>query len=44
MTLQRPVVLFQATWKMRGPVGTELDHAGIRQKYPVTVTTTIRSE
>jgi hypothetical protein len=44
VTLQRPGILFQATWKKRRTDGTELDHAGIRQKYPVTVTTTIRSE
>lgn len=44
MMLRQPEVLFQTTWTMRRTDGTELDHVGGRQKYPVTVTTTIRAE
>ncbi len=44
MTLRRSEARFRATWKMRRTDGTELDHAGVDQKYPVTVTTTIRSQ
>jgi hypothetical protein len=44
VALRRSEAQFRATWKMRRTDGTELDHVGVDQKYPVTVMTTIRSQ
>ncbi len=42
ITPRRPEVRFKATWRMRGVEGAGLGRVGA-QRYPVTVTTTIRS-
>lgn len=46
VVLRQPVVIFETIWRMRLTTGTELDHAQTPsypdQKYPITVTTTIR--
>ncbi len=46
VVLRQPEGIFEATWRMRLTTGAEMDHARTPsypdQKYPITVTTTVR--